>query len=246
MDKLLKLMPLMLLLFLAGCSSKNEDEESEVFSTTLNMMNEANGKTLFEGTQYYIDKSNNFVSESRDWCLVDAGSTSLSNKKWQADPANRVFAAAVQYKHCYHFFETARLRFFPSGKCAVLVGSVFYKLWVDDPITEGNTTKGAVVKFVKTIVSTNALPAKESVIGEMHNGVGNKIEYSVPEGAECTFGYYPTDRRSDFNIQVNGGKLTIELKSWKDDFEGTSYIDYEIYIRHGTLWTPVFFRVKRY
>ena len=63
MDKLLKLMPLMLLLFLAGCSSKNDDEESEVFSTTLNMMNEANGKTHFEGTQYYIDKSNKFVSE---------------------------------------------------------------------------------------------------------------------------------------------------------------------------------------
>ena len=93
-----------------------------------------------------------------------------------------MFATAVQYKHCYHFFEAARLRFFPSRKCSVLVGSVFYKLWVDEPITEGNTTKDAVVKFVKNIASTNALPAKESVIGEMHNGVGNKKEYYASSG----------------------------------------------------------------
>jgi hypothetical protein len=84
------------------------------------------------------------------------------------------------------------------------------------------------------------------VIGEMNNEVGKKIVCSVPEGAECTLGYYPTDRRSDFNVQVNGGKLTIELKSLEDDFEGGSYIDYEIYIRHGTLWTAVYFRVKPY
>ena len=148
MDKLLKLMPLMLLLFLAGCSSKNDDEEPEVHSTTLNMMNEANGKTFFEETQYYLDQFNIFVSESRDWCFVDAGSTSLSNTKWQADLTNILFGAVVQYKHCYHFFEADLLRRFPSGKTAVLAGSVSYKLWVDEPITEGNTTKGAVVKFV--------------------------------------------------------------------------------------------------
>ena len=245
MDKLLKLIPLMLLLFFAGCSSKNDDEEPEVLSTTLNMMNEANGKTLFEETQYYLDQFNIFVSESRDWCFVDAGSTSLSNTKWQADLTNILFGAVVQYKHCYHFFEADLLRRFPSGKTAVLAGSVSYKLWVDEPITEGNTTKGAVVKFVKTIVSTNALPAKGSMIGEMNNEVGNKIVCSVPEGAECTFGYYPPASKSDFNVQVNGGKLTIELKSWEDFFEGGDYIDYEIYLRHGNLWTPVFFRVHR-
>lgn len=247
MEKTMNLLPLMLLLLFASCSNKCDDEEPEVFSTTLNMMNEANGKTYFEGTQYYIDKANNFVSGSRDWCIVDAGNTSLSNTKWQADPANRVFSAAVQYKHCYHFFETDRLRFFPSGKCAVLQGSVFYKLWVDEPITADGVTKGAVVKFVKTVASSNAIPAKGSMIGEMnYYNQGDKIVFSVPEGVECTRGYYPTDSKSEFNIEVNGGKLTIELKSWKDDFEREDYIDYEIYIRYGTLWTPVFFRVKRY
>ena len=95
-------------------------------------------------------------------------------------------------------------------------------------------------------MSTNALPAKGSVIGEMNNEVGNKIVCSVPEGAECTFGYYPPASKSDFNVQVNGGKLTIELKSWEDFFEGGDYIDYEIYLRHGNLWTPVFFRVHRH
>ena len=241
MDKLLKLMPLMLLLFLAGCSSKNDDEESEVFSTTLNMMNEDNGKTLFEDTGYYIDNVGNFTSEYGYWCIVDAGNTSLSNTKWQADLENRVRTAAVQYNHSYHFFRNADLIEFPSGTFAVPLETDFYKLRVEEPIKENGVTKGAVVKFVKSKVSSRTLPAKGSVIGSMVNAADSKIEIPVPKGAEYCEGEKIKSIGNIFDIQINDGKLIIKPNYWSDGSSRRE--EFDLYIRQGSICTKVLFYV---
>ena len=241
MDKLLKLMPLMLLLFLAGCSSKNDDEESEVFSTTLNMMNEDNGKTIFERTGYYIDNAGNFTSEYGYWCIVDAGNTSLSNTKWQADLENRVRTAAVQYNHSYHFFRNADLIEFPSGTFAVPLETDFYKLRVEEPIKENGVTKGAVVKFVKSKVSSRTLPAKGSVIGSMVNAADSKIEIPVPKGAEYCEGEKIKSIGNIFDNQINDGKLIIKPNYWSDGSSRRE--EFDLYIRQGSICTKVLFYV---
>ena len=117
----------------------------------------------------------------------------------------------------------------------------FYKLRVEEPIKENGVTKGAVVKFVKSKVSSRTLPAKGSVIGSMVNAADSKIEIPVPKGAEYCEGEKIKSIGNIFDIQINDGKLIIKPNYWSDGSSRRE--EFDLYIRQGSICTKVLFYV---
>lgn len=234
MYKYLKYFYILFLLCLVSCSSDDTDEFQD--AVTLNVMNEVNGKTIIGNSDVYLNKNNNFQSES--WYIAPAGTL---DKETQPDLVSLIREAAAEPNHLYCLYDPESLMTFPSGKQAIFVGSAYYKLLVESNISSNESIQGAKVKYKSIIVSDNKLPAKNTMIGSMLN-VGDEISYNVGNVIEYALGEALSYNRDCFDIKFNNGVLAIIQKKPVDKTHGP-YGDYKIFIRSGNVFTSLAFQV---
>ncbi len=230
MYKYLKYSYILFLLCLVSCSSDDTDEFQD--AVTLNVMNEVNGKTIIGNSDVFLNKNNNFQSES--WYIAPAGTL---DKEIQPDLVSLIREAAAEPNHLYCLYDPESLMTFPSGKQAIFVGSAYYKLLVESNISSNESIQGAKVKYKSMIVSDNKLPAKNTMIGSMLN-VGDEISYNVGNATE--YAYYHSKY---FYISLSNGVLKIIQKDPINKINGP-YGDYDIFIRSGNVFTSLVFKVE--
>lgn len=220
-----------------NCS--DDDFKDPDDTITLNMLNEANGKTLLGVSDVYINNSNNFKTYS---CyLADVGEIGGlgANVPLQLNKLSQ--EVAVVPGHLYQIYDEDVFHDFPSGNRAVLLSTGYYKMYVVSPITNDNGTTGATVKYALTYPEAGELPPYEKLIGNI-NYVGDSIEYTLPKDAEYVFNDYLDGEKDAFDIQLTDGKLTITLLKSIDKTYGP-YGTYGMYIRSGSVFTFIEFNV---
>ena len=232
------------LLFLCATSffacSDDDDNKDPEGSVTLNMMNEENGKTLLGVSDVYINEANNFKTS---YCFIaDMGKTSGLGTSTKNLLNNLSQEIAIIPNHLYHIYDENIIQDFPSGNRAVMIGSGYYKVYVEELITKENLTTGAILKYILAYPETNALPEYETNIGTMHN-IGDYIEYPLSKDTELSFSEYLDTHNVAFNIQITDKKLKITQRQSTDSTSGP-YGEYKIYIRSGTTFTCVVFWVN--
>ena len=234
MYKYLKYFYILFLLCLVSCSSDDTDEFQD--AVTLNVMNEVNGKTIIGNSDVYLNKNNNFQSES--WYIAPAGTL---DKETQPDLVSLIREAAAEPNHLYCLYNPGSFIAFPSGEKAIYLGSEYYKLIVESNILSNDIIQGVKVKYKRMIVSDNKLPAKNTMIGSMLN-VGDEISYNVGNATEYALGEALSYNRDCFDIKFNNGVLAIIQKKPVDKTHGP-YGDYKIFIRSGNVFTSLVFQV---
>ena len=234
MYKYLKYFYILFLLCLVSCSSDDTDEFQD--AVTLNVMNEVNGKTFIGNSDVFLNKNNNFQSES--WYIAPAGTL---DKETQPDLVSLIREAAAEPNHLYCLYNPGSFITFPSGEKAIYLGSEYYKLVVESNISSNDLIQGVKVKYKRMIVSDNRLPAKNTMIGSMLN-VGDEISYDVGNATEYALGEALSYNRDCFDIKFNNGVLAIIQKKPVDKTHGP-YGDYKIFIRSGNVFTSLAFQV---
>lgn len=229
---LLRLLFVVMLFSVISCSDDDDSVDLQNI-TTLNMLNEDNGRTRLGNSDIYITDENNFSTSS--CLLVELGGASGIGKVVPPKVGDGlVRKAAVLPGYLYQAFDEETIKEFPSGTVAVIVGANYYQFYVESAIMKdvSNTgtavNVGAVVKYASVYPDPQDLPEYGSVIGEVNNdnaGVVVQFAGDVEYAYQDTYG---------FNVTVDGGKLTATY------IEG--FGDYPIYIRKGNVYTKVLIR----
>lgn len=222
-----------------GCD-KNDEAPDPEGNVTLNMMNEDNGKTLLGASDLFINRANNFQTQS---CyLVDQGKTYGLGASFPLTLDNLSQESAVLQGHMYYVYAKNSLRNFPSGKQAISVGSEFYKAYVAAPITSESTITGAQVKYIIAHANSDRLPAPgTTVIGNLNNW-GDSCTYDLPQDAELMYSSYLELYADSFEIRQENGVLKIIFKDYPDSESGP-YGIYTLYLRSGSFYTTLDFTV---
>lgn len=221
------------LVFMASCDKDDVSDPSD--AVTLNMLNEANGKTLLGGSGVYINKANNFFSPSESSLIADLGSSKGIGQNFAPQLTNLVLETAVTPGHSYQIFDNESLAEFPSGTIAIRLNDTYYRVYAVSNLTASGNITGAVVKYVAVNAEGKGLPAYEQELGTLHN-LGESVEVAIPKGAE----YYCESSRKPYELSVINGKLVFKLVSGWDESNGS----YRIYIRSGSVYTVVIVRVQ--
>lgn len=237
-NQLFRLMLVVMLFSVVSCSD-DDDSRNLTDITTLNMLNEQNGRTTLGNSDVYINKANNFRTNS---CVIaelgkskDIGSA--VTPKVGEGLAREV---AVVSSHLYQAFDEDAVRSFPSGEWAVAVGAIYYQFYVESLITEGEGTVGATVKFAPVTPPSNELPDYGHLFGEV-NWSGDEASIQLPNDAEF---FYYSDISEAFDVTTDRGKLTMKLIQAPSYNNYISKGDYNIFVRRGKVYTKIVVRIN--
>lgn len=222
--------------FLATSCSGDDDSEDLQNITTLNMLNEGNGRTRLGNSDIYITGENNFSTSS---CLLvelgEAGGIGKVVPPRLGDGLVR--KAAVLPGYLYQAFDEDAVKVFPSGKAAVMAGAAYYLFYVgsaimkDLPGTGSPANVGAVVKYASVYPDPQDLPGYGKTVLDV-NSANNTVEMRFPDDVE--FDYQPNEK---FDVQAVGGKITVTCNySYYRD-------EYPIYVRRGDVFTNLVVRI---
>ena len=220
--------------FATSCSDDDSVELEDV--TTLNMLNEDNGKTYLGNSDIYITDENNFSGSS--CLLVELGGANGIGKVVPPRVGDGLVRKAAVLPGClYQAFNRNSILEFPSGKPAIALEASYYQFYVESEIVKdiANTgtavNVGAVVKYAPVYPDPQGLPEYGSVIGEVSNS-GDVVEMDFPKDVEFLY-----STSNGFEITTDGGKLTVPYYYWTDSKE------YSIYVRRGSIFTEVIIQV---
>lgn len=222
--------------FLVASCSDDDDSVDLQNITTLNMLNEDNGRTWLGNSDIYITDENNFSTSS--CLLVELGGASGIGKVVPPRVGDGlVRKAAVLPGYLYQAFDEETIKEFPSGKVAVMVGAAYYQFYVESAImkdvsnTGTSVNVGAVVKYASLYPDSQDLPEYGKTVAEISSS-DNVVEMQFPDDVE--FDYQTDDM---FDVQIDGGKLTVTCNY-------TYYRkDYPIYVRRENVFTGVIIRI---
>ena len=222
--------------FLVTSCSDDDDSVDLQNITTLNMLNEDNGRTWLGNSDIYITDENNFSTSS--CLLVELGGASGIGKVVPPKVGDGlVRKAAVLPGYLYQAFDEETIREFPSGALAVIVGAAYYQFYVESEIMKdiSNTgtavNVGAVVKYASVYPDPQDLPEYGKTVVDVTSS-DNVVEMQFPADVEF---YYQSD--DTFDVQTESGKLTVTCNY-------TSYRrEYPIYVRRGNVFTDVIIRI---
>ncbi|MDR0891873.1 MAG: DUF5036 family protein [Mediterranea sp.] len=215
---------------------KEDDTADPPEAITLNMMNELNGKTFLESSALYINKANNFTSNSSVCAIKDAGEAFGIGAKKELDVNQLAPEVAVVPGHFYQVFTRDDVYEFPSKQSAIKVGSICYQVYVSSNLSEGRTNIGAKVKYLIKTPNDNSLPPWGKTIGQLSWTDKWLLQMKVPSNCEYAVLRYPPGMSSS-SIEVSireNDMLTIELKR---DISAIGVC--EIYLRSGAVFTSV-------
>lgn len=226
------------LLVVSSCSKEDKVPADPADTVVLNMMNELNGATRLGLSDVLINKANNFTG--RNSLIASAGPTGGLGVETELLLGNLVRETAVIPGYSYQVFDQEAVMDFPSGARAIAAGKGYYRLYVESPITAGNETVGASVKYTLVLPGTNGLPEYNYKIGEV-NYSGQYVFFQLPEGAEC---FWYGGVSEVFNVSVDEYENVLSLVLEKTP-TGTNGVRgyYYIYIRQGGVYSQVYVRV---
>lgn len=232
--KKIKLLPILLLaILLTGVScSKDKSDVDPLDAVTLNMLDETNGKTMLGNSTVYINKANNFFSTSS--LIADLGTIGGLGTQVAPQLTTLVKEVAVSQGHTYQIFDPRMLLLFPSGVRAMRVDASYYRMCVISPLKNEGEIKGSVVKYISRYPETYGLPDYQHVFGEVAYA-GDKVEISLPSGAECSWDSY---EETIFEIFRDGRKLNLILKQTPTSSSG-EIGGHPFHIRMNNVYTTV-------
>lgn len=225
-------------LIMSAVACGKEDNSDPAGTISLNMMDEANGKTLLGNSDVYIDDSYNFYGPS---CSISG--LGKKNGLKNASPALDGTAprVAVEQGKAYQIFLSAAIRKFPSGESALNITGDYYNVYAVSQIKQNDVVTGANVKFVLSDVPGYGLP-------EYNKNIGSFNHYDYPDGYEIILPL-PT---SDFEVEpvfASSNYYTLEYeKSGKNliirlvDYKSSDVFGF--YIRIKGSYTSVYGNVR--
>ncbi len=213
----------------SACS--NDDAPSDPEGTVaLNMLDEANGKTMLEDSGIYIDSGQNFVAGSNCdiFVLGQAGSLGAASIGNLSTPVSR---AAVVSHQGYVACRPSALMKFPSGSLALPIGRSdvnYMKFWVQSPLKNDGKTIGAALKFVLLQPKTYGLPEFDST-----------KDFIMSDHGQLTMTLSSADFEYDFNApddyfkcEKKGRKLVITTLNYHVG-------DYTLWLRIHESYTKI-------
>lgn len=227
----------MAIILLVGSCSKDDGVIEPNNTVTLNMLDELNGKTMLGNSSVYINKSNNFKSTSE--YISNCGETSGLDSNMPLNLNNFAKENAVLPGNMYQIFAPNTIHTFPSKNNAIEIGSFFYQVYVAGTISKENTTIGATVRFASIKAVKQDLPEVGLIIGET-SGIGQMIEYQLPDGAECEFS---VETEEMYSVEIIGNKLVLQQNF--SLFGGAGKLgDFPLNIRQDNVYTTVMARLN--
>lgn len=223
---------LMSVSLITSCN-KDDNYAEPMDVVTLNMNDEANGKTRLGQSDVYINKSNNFQTSLA--LIADLGSQRGIGTQIEPQLGTLATEVAVIPGHLYQIFPYNSVRTFPSGVSATKVGEPYYKTYVVSQLKNNDKVVGALVQYVLTYPDSKGLLKADTKIGTIQ-GYGKSISIPIPNGAECIWG---DDVMLMFDISTNNNTLRMTPKSNAVLKTGT----YKGYIRVDNIFTTVLLNV---
>lgn len=232
-------LPLFLAALVSGTFSCSDDDKvpgDPEGTVTLNMLDEQNGKTLLDDLGIYIDKAQNFVCGNN--CVLFAlgkvgGLGAVAPKSLETAAS----MAAVQAGHGYVAVRPGALMSFPSGKQAMPIGNRevnYLKIYVVSPLSEGDKTIGAAVKYAAAVPETYKLPEYGSTVLRIddsnYDHLEQKVSLSLP-GGDTEYDFI--DDGYGIRCEREGGKLMFWLEDWFSH-------KFDLYLRTQGSYTKVY------
>lgn len=194
-----------------SCSDKEDDSipADPAGTVSLNMMNEDNGWTELGNSDVYINRANNFYSES---CLLSSlgkvnGLGSISDILLTGG-TNTV---AVELGYAFQVFSRDQVKRFSSGKLALLIGSHYYNVFVVSQIKKEDVVVGSNVKFIlMDVPNSNHLPELNTNFGTLDYANQSVITIELPTSDfeyEANF----NNNLNKFEHRKEGNKLIVSL-----------------------------------
>lgn len=230
---------LLLVVMLIGSVSCSDDIDVDLRDVvTLNVANEDNGKTLLGNSDVYINKANNFKTDT--FLIAPLGKTKgVGSVIYPQAMEGMVHETEVIPNHLYQVFDEDDVMGFPSGEWAVAVDAVYYQMYVESLITEGDKTTGAVVQFVPVTPESNGLPYYDYPTGSL-TSAGEGMSNYLYDDVE----YFYNDRFSEvFNVLIMDRYMQLTLKEDPTEENGLRG-DYAIYARRGHVYTKLIVTVE--
>lgn len=236
-------LPLLLAAFVGGALSCSDDDKvpgDPEGAVTVNMMDEANGKTLLDDSGIYIDRAQNFVTG--DDCVLFAlgkvgGLGAVAPKSLETSTT----IAAVESGHGYVAVRPGTLRSFPSGKMAMPIGRQdvnYLKIYVVSPLTAEGKTVGAAVRYAAAVPESYKLPEYGSTVLRIddsnYDHLGQEVALPLPAG-DVEYVFY--NGNYAIECEQRGGKLIFRLEDWFDN-------QFELYLRSRESYTRVYVDVN--
>ncbi len=190
------------MLALALCSCNDEDPFSTPYDmATQNMMDEDNGKTTLSTTDAYIDRNMNITS--KDYYICDYGPVLDLGHVEEADPDILTITdkAYIQPDEGYLLFKRDVSRRFPSGCVGIASNATYYRLWVDEWITNDGKKTGARVCYAQYAARKFNFPEWNSTLATVTCGDSDVLAV-IPQ-KDCEVDVDSTSREA-VELQVRG------------------------------------------
>lgn len=223
---------LLLVVMLIGSVSCSDDIDVDLRDVVkLNVANEDNGKTLFGNSDVYINKANNFKTDT--FLIAPLGKTKgIGSVIYPQAMEGMVHETEVIPNHLYQVFDEDDVMGFPSGEWAVAVDAVYYQMYVESLITEGDKTTGAKVQYIPVTPYSYSLSYNGYPITRFSSSI-RVVEIGFQRDAEF---FYYDDILEVFDVTIINGSIILRLKedpTEENGFRG----NYAIYVRQGYVYT---------
>lgn len=230
---------LLLVVMMFGVVSCSDDIEVDLSDLiTLDMTNEDNGKTILGKSDVYINKVNNFKTDS---CLISVlGKTKgIGSVIYPKVGEGMAHETEVIPNHLYQVFDEDDVMGFPSGEWAVAVDAVYYQMYVESSITEGDKTIGAKVQYIPVTPEPNGLPYYGYQMRKI-TSAGEGTSVYLYDDVE----YFYHDSISEvFDVSIIRASIQLTLKedpTEENDLRG----DYDVYARRGNVYIKLIVTVE--
>lgn len=228
---------LLVVMMVSAISCSDDDNAPDLENiTTLNMLNDDNGRTRLGNSDIYINNENNFSTNS---CyLVELGGASGIGKVVPPKVGNGlVRKTSVTAGWLYQAFDDETIMQFPSKAIAMIVDAAYYQFYVESyimkeiPNTTTSENVGAVVKYSMVYPDPQDLPGFGETVLDISNENGI-VEMTFPKDVEFAY-----DENERFVVETDGGHLKVTC------LYRYERIDYPIYVRRGNVFTDVIVRI---
>lgn len=230
---------LLLVVMMIGVVSCSDDIEVDLRDVvTLNMANEDNGKTLLGNTDIYINKANNFKTDT--FLIAPLGKTKgIGSVIYPQAVEGMAHETEVIPNHLYQVFDEDDVMGFPSGEWAVAVDAVYYQMYVESSITEGDKTIGAKVQYIPVTPEPNGLPYYGYQMRKI-TSAGEGTSVYLYDDVE----YFYHDSISEvFDVSIIRASIQLTLKEDPTEENGLRG-DYDVYARRGNVYIKLIVTVE--
>lgn len=248
----MKIRTIFVLALLAVLSSAcGSDDEPQVTQSTMKDVN--HGKTMFAGTDIYLDEEQILICPSKDYCISLCKSKELESIDAQQVNMSMNHMMKVAVGNVYAINKTDRIRNFKSGKCGLEVGAPITYVKVTEFIKEKDKVIGFHYQTKSSTAERGNLPAWDTTyrcqkMDEDSWNVTLDLAYGAYEITmfDDDYNFKTTNaERNNINLEINHRWVK---EDHSNDYEQRLLVEYtldsHIYIRYGGVCTRAIVRQK--